>query len=58
MDVGCKKIKISPDLGNLTWAKGTYPTPYGVVSVSHKKNSDGTITTEYTAPDKVIVELD
>lgn len=25
---GCKKVEIKPNLGNLSWAKGTYPTPY------------------------------
>lgn len=57
LEKGCKKVAIKPQLGDLEWAKGTYPTPYGVITVSHKKNSDGTISTEYTAPAEVTVEL-
>ena len=56
-DIGCKKIRISANLGNLLWAKGTYPTPMGILTVSHKKEADGSITTEYTAPDGVEVEV-
>ena len=52
---GCKKIRIRPDLGQLQWAKGTYPTPYGVISVSHVKQADGSIQTEYDVPDGVTV---
>ncbi len=53
LEPGCKKMAIRPDLGNLSWAKGTYPTPYGIITVSHKKNADGTITTEYSAPKEI-----
>lgn len=56
-DKACKKIIISANLGNLEWAKGTYPTPYGILSVSHKKNADGTVSTEYTAPEGVEVQI-
>lgn len=54
---GCKKVTIKPNLGNLEWAKGTYPTPYGNIFVEHKKNADGTVSTTYTAPDAITVEL-
>jgi hypothetical protein len=50
---GCRKLRIEPHLGDLDFAKGTYPTPYGVVTVSHRKLKDGTIHTEVTAPDGV-----
>lgn len=53
---GCKKLIIQPDLGDLEWAKGTYPTPYGVVSVEHRK-VDGKVVTSYTAPAEVTVEV-
>jgi len=56
-DIGCKKIRISADLGNLEWAKGSYPTPMGVITVSHKKQADGSISTEFIAPDGVEVEI-
>ncbi len=50
---GCKKIGIKPNLGNLSWAKGEYPTPLGVVTVSCVKKQDGSIKTEWTAPDGI-----
>ena len=40
-EVGCAKIEISPDLGDLLWAEGNVPTPYGVLKVSIKKTDNG-----------------
>lgn len=57
METGCKKIEICPKLGDLEWAEGTYPLPQGILSVSHRRNADGTVTTEYSAPDGVEVEI-
>ena len=54
---GCKKIVLCPKLGDLEWAEGTYPLPQGVLSVSHRRNADGTVTTEYLAPEGVEVEI-
>ena len=51
---GCKKIRIAPRLGNLEWAEGKYPTPYGTVTVSCK-NLGGEIKTEWTAPPEITV---
>ena len=34
--------KIDPELGDLEWAKGTYPTPYGIIEVSARKTDEGT----------------
>ncbi len=55
LSVGCKKIEIKPNLGNLDWAKGEYPTPLGVISVSCVKNQDGSIKTDWTAPEGIEV---
>ena len=52
---GCKKVEISPDLGDLTFAEGTYPTPYGNIFVRHEKGEDGKIVTSYTAPEEIEV---
>ena len=41
MNVERKQISIEPHLGKLEWAKGTYPTPWGVIEVSHEKKADG-----------------
>ena len=52
---GCKEISISPDLGGLSWAKGTFPTPLGIVSISHRRLDDGTIETTIDAPEGVTI---
>ncbi len=50
MEAGCKKIRIKPNLGYLSYAKGSIATPYGKVLISHEKNADGTISTHVDAP--------
>lgn len=40
---GCAKVKITPKLGCLTWAEGTYPTPKGPIHVRHEKQADGSV---------------
>lgn len=54
LELGCKKIKISPNLCDLEWVKGTYPTPYGVIEVEHK-NVDGKVVSTVKAPNGVEV---
>jgi len=54
---GCRSIEISPCNSGLEYISGTYPTPYGVISVSHKLMPDGTYKTEFTAPDEVQVTV-
>ena len=56
-DVGCRKLSIAPNLGNLDRAQGTFPTPYGIVRVSHTRKEDGSVQTEYTAPEGVEIIL-
>ena len=55
LEAGCKVVKIEPHLGDLEWAKGSYPTPYGEIVVSHKKQEDGTIDTTVQAPKEITV---
>lgn len=57
MAAGCKKIRISPDLGNLEFAKGTYPTPYGVIKISVLKNNNGNFDITYEAPKEIEIIL-
>ncbi len=54
---GCLKIEIKPNLDGLTYAKGTYPTPYGKISVSHRKSKDGRIITKVKAPKEIEITL-
>ena len=48
--VGFKEVRIEPHLGNLEWAEGTFPTPYGVISVRHSKGADGSVRSDVKLP--------
>jgi hypothetical protein len=50
VEPGSKALRIIPNLGDLEWVEGTYPTPYGVVSIKHTKSKDGTIVSQIKAP--------
>ncbi|MBQ7930312.1 MAG: alpha-L-rhamnosidase, partial [Clostridia bacterium] len=50
---GCKKLRIDPQLGDLAYAKGTFPTPYGLVTVCHTRQEDGTIRSYIAAPKEI-----
>ena len=50
LEPGCKKIKIEPHLGDLKWVEGTYPTPFGIISVRHEKRANGSIKSTIKAP--------
>ena len=54
---GCKTLVVEPHLGNLEYAKGTFPTPYGVVTVSHTKNKDGKVISKIDSPKQITVIL-
>lgn len=47
---GFEKVIIDPDLGDLEWAEGTYPTPKGLIRVRHEKQEDGRIKSEIQLP--------
>jgi alpha-L-rhamnosidase len=53
VEPGAKTLKIDPFLGDLEWAKGTFPTPYGLVEILHIKKAGGEIETIINAPDEV-----
>ncbi|MCE7059694.1 alpha-L-rhamnosidase C-terminal domain-containing protein [Dyadobacter sp. CY343] len=55
VEAGGKTIRVQPNLGDLTWAEGTYPTPLGVVKVRHEKQADGSIKSNIDAPKGVKV---
>ncbi len=52
---GCKKVAIHPNLGDLEWIKGTYPTPYGNIHVEAKRCGD-MVDTKIDVPKGVEVE--
>ncbi|MFA6133728.1 MAG: alpha-L-rhamnosidase C-terminal domain-containing protein [Phycisphaerae bacterium] len=47
---GFAEVAIRPHLGGLEWAEGTFPTPRGLICVSHKRRGDGTIDSRIDAP--------
>ena len=47
---GFSKVRITPRLGRLDWAEGTYPTPKGVIRVRHEKQSDGSVKSAIDLP--------
>jgi len=55
IEPGCKTIRIEHHLGDLQWVKGSFPTPFGVVKIEHKKMADGTVKTTYKVPKGVTV---
>lgn len=54
LEDGCKKLKISPDLGDLKWCKGSFPTPYGDVEI-FCENKDGRCAVSVQAPKEVTI---
>ena len=49
LEPGCRKIRILPQLGSLTHAEGTYPTPFGEIRISHRIK-DGKLESDIQAP--------
>lgn len=47
---GFAKVRIVPDLGDLQWAAGSYPTPRGIIKVRHERQPDGTIKSAISLP--------
>ena len=54
---GSTKITVKPHLSGLSWARGTYPTPYGIVTVEHVLQADGSVKTSVQAPAGVEVTV-
>ena len=50
---GCTKLLVDPHLGDLQKAAGSFPTPQGVVQVSHSRDSNGSIQTKIDAPKRI-----
>ena len=50
IEPGCKTIEVKPELGYLTYAEGTVPTPYGPVIVKARKDTSGKTLVDVKAP--------
>jgi alpha-L-rhamnosidase len=47
---GGKTLRIRPNLGDLTFVEGTFPTPLGVVKLRHTRLPDGSVKSDVEAP--------
>lgn len=52
LDSGCETILIKPNLGNLTYCKGVFPTTKGNVYIEHKV-VNGKVETKIDAPNEI-----
>ncbi len=50
VEPGGKVLKIKPNLGDLQWVEGSFPTPLGVVKIRHDKMPNGRIKSKIDAP--------
>lgn len=53
---GCRTLRIEPNLGDLAWAEGTYPTPHGSVKIRLERREDGSIATSVQAPGSITIK--
>lgn len=56
LEPGCKRVRVAPQLGDLKWAEGTYPTPLGPVRVRHDRKADGSVASRIEAPPGIQIE--
>ena len=54
---GCKKIRITPQLGDLCYVEAEYPTPLGIVRVRHERKPDGSIESAVNVPVGMTYEI-
>ena len=54
---GCRKIELTPHLGDLAFARGSIATPLGKVEISHEKAPDGSVKTVVKAPEGIEVTV-
>ncbi|MDQ8187191.1 alpha-L-rhamnosidase C-terminal domain-containing protein [Pelagicoccus sp. SDUM812002] len=47
---GFETVYIEPRLATLEWVEGTYPTPRGVIHVSHRRSADGSVSSDVDLP--------
>jgi len=54
---GFKRIRIAPQIGHLTWAKGEVATPHGNVNVEWKIENSDTFSLAVDGPSRIPVEI-
>ena len=58
LEAGGKTVKLCPELCDLEYAKGSYPTKYGTVTVEWCKENGKPVLKSITAPDEITVIYD
>lgn len=53
IDSNSQIYQVKPNLGNLSFVEGTYPTKLGVIKVRHQKDDKGSIISIIDAPDGI-----
>jgi alpha-L-rhamnosidase len=53
VEAGYKTVKIKPQLGDLEWVEGSYPTPMGAIKIRHEKMKSGEIISDIQAPEGI-----
>ena len=53
---GCRTVRITPNIGDLEYAEGAFPTPYGDIVVHHARQADGTVASTVEAPPEVTIQ--
>lgn len=56
VEPGCKTVEVKPHLGDLAFAEGTFPTPYGPLAVKAYKDAAGKTKVDVKAPKGVKVK--
>lgn len=53
---GSRVVRLAPHLGGLAFARGTFPTPHGVIRVAHEARGDGRIHSAIEVPAGVRID--
>lgn len=52
---GSAVLRIRPNLCDLQWVEGSFPTPLGVVEIRHTRQEDGSIFSEVQVPEGITI---
>lgn len=55
VEPGLRKVRVTPHLGSLAWAEGSYPTPSGLLRIRHERQPDGSVKSTVEPPPGVEV---
>ena len=56
-EAGCRAVTIEPHLAGCREVHGSFPTPFGTITVNHRRAADGTIHSRVQAPREIKVTL-